>query len=209
MDSNRILGCLCGGLDATPPTSLSQTLYRPIDEKPALTPPPAYRDNPTRTPEQKAADERAAAKIVAILRTTDTTDEAALRAELDDAMAPVRTAGWSEWLAESVFHALRSTLGEGDDTNWAVALTDAYKTARAAAEEEFSDFWRYAKEHPGELAAEVVLEILLSLVAFGILVRMARWVVTLLGFAEKGILAGMLSSRLVCVVSCSDVISAK
>lgn len=200
MDINSILACFCARLDPKRPTPHAGRSYhysprQLVDEKPALIPPPVYSDKPTRTPEQKAADEQAAAEIMAIVRNTDETG-AALKTKLDG-VAPVRAAGWSEWLAESIFHALRSTLGDkvnGEETDWAVALTNAYQAARVTAEDHLSGFLRYAKEHPGEVAAEVVVEILLSLVAFGILVRMMRWVVRLLGFAEAGPVAGMSSS---------------
>lgn len=200
MDINSILACLCAGHDSDRPSS-----YHPhglVDEKPAFTTLPCYSDKPTRTPEQEAADEQAAAEIMAILRKTDKTD-AALQAELD-AVTPVSAAGWSEWLAEGIFQALRSTLGDkaqGQQTNWAVALTTAYQTAKATAEDHLRDFLRYAKEHPGELAADVVLEILLSLITFGILVRMTKWVVRLLGFAPTGPVAGMCVS-LWCLLWC-------
>lgn len=191
MDISSILACLCARDDSDRPTPPSHP-HNLLDEKPVFTVPPSYSDKPTRTPEQEAADEQAAAEIIAILRNTDKTG-AALKAELDG-VAPVSTAGWSEWLAECIFKALRSTLGDkvdGKQTNWAVALTAAYQTAKTVAEDHLSDFLQYAKEHPGEVAAEVVLEILLSLIAFGILVRMTRWVVRLLGFAETGPIAGM------------------
>lgn len=204
MGIDSILACLCARLDPKRPilplsgrsASYSNPHYL-VDKKPALVPPPAYSDKPIRKPEQKAADEQAAAKIVAILRNTDKTD-AALKAELDHA-TPVTAAGWSEWLAESIFHALRSALGnkiDGKETNWAVVLTNAYQTAKMTAEDHFSSFLRYAEEHPDEVAAEVAVEVLLSLIAFGILVRMTKWVVRLLGFAELGPVASMSSSPL-------------
>lgn len=181
----------------TPPPPLYAEL---VDEKPALVPPPSYSDDDNqplqRTPEQKAADEKAAAaEIVALLCKTDKTG-AALRAELEESTLTksVSTAGWSEWLAERIFHALRSMLGnqrDGKDTNWAVAFTDAYQTARATVQDHFRGFLQYAAEIPGEVAVEVVVETLLSLIAFGILVRMTKWVVRLLGFSEVGPVAGM------------------
>lgn len=201
------LACLCGGLDPVSTTQLSHPSrdschpYQLVDDKHALTDPPVYSDKPSSTPAQKGADEEAAAKVIAILRNTNKTG-AALKAELDE-ITQVHTAGWSESLAESIFHALRRTLGDkldGKDTNWAVAFTDAYQTARSTVEDQFRDFLQYAKEHPGEVAAEIVLEIILSLIAFGILVRMAKWVVRILGFADLGPVAGT-SSWLSGVVS--------
>lgn len=196
------LACLCGGLDPVPTTRLSHSSrdshypYQLVDEKHALTAPPVYSDKPSGTPAQKGADEEAAAKVIAILRNTNKTG-AALKAELDE-ITQVHTAGWSESLAESIFHALRRTLGDkldGEDTNWAVAFTDAYQTARSTVEDQFRDFLQYAKEHPGEVAAEIVLEIILSLITFGILVRMAKWVVRILGFADLGPVAGSFAAR--------------
>lgn len=205
MDINSILACFCAGsLDPRRPTpgpashSYHHVMHYPgaVDEKPALvlTPPPAYySDKPTRTPEQEAADAQAAAEIVAVLRSTDKTG-AALKAELDARLGPVGAAGsWSEWLAEHIFHALRHMLGDnidGEDTNWAVALTDAYRAARATAEDQFRDLVQEVKEHPGKVAAEVAVEVLLSLVAFGILVRMMKWAVRLLGFSATGPVRG-------------------
>lgn len=204
MSVNSILACLCGRIGNNHPALRSQSKrssYKAchlVDKEPALIPPPAYSDTPTHTRQKKAIDEKAAVRIVTILTETDNTGEA-LRAEMEDTTF-MSTTGWSEWLSENIFHALRATLGsklEGEDMNWAVAFTDAYYAARETAEEQFSSLLEKAKEQPGEVAAEVAIEIILSLIAFGILVRMMKWVVRLLGFSELGPSAGkFLESRL-------------
>ncbi|KAK4183565.1 putative HTH-type transcriptional regulator YdfL [Podospora australis] len=93
---------------------------------------------------------------------------------------------WSTWLAEKLLHALEQTLSESDKSTWGEALTEAYNDAVELAEEMFWELVQYVKEHPLEIAATV----LLSLFAFGVLVRLMPWVLELLGFAELGPVEG-------------------
>lgn len=194
MSLDAILACLCGGTRPTSSQSRRDSYSSPLlNEKPPFAFRP-YRDTPPRAP--NADNKQAADDIVAILRTTHKSG-AALKADLDNVTSPPvsHTTGWSEWLAENIFEALRSTLRpkylDGQDTTWAAPFMSAYETAKSTVEEHFKDFIQYAKEHPGEIAMEVLAEIILSLIAFGILVLMARWVLTLLGFSELGPVAGM------------------
>ncbi|CAN8097555.1 unnamed protein product [Discula destructiva] len=195
MSLNSMLACLCGRSDPDELEDYPRSLDNEKKPLVELVPASGCEDNRLPSPKQNA-DEQTAAKIVAILRDTDKIG-AALKAELDS-VAPVSASGWSEWLAESIFHALRSILGDNFDekeTKWGVALTEAYQTARAVVEDQFSDLVQYVTEHPGEAAARVGVEILLSLLAFGILVRVTRWVVTLLGFGEMGPIAGSFAAK--------------
>lgn len=215
---------------AAPPPPLYSNV---VDEKPALVPPPSYRDDdgdgdgddlepplPERTPEQTAADEdeqaeSAAAEIVAFLCKTDKTG-AALRAALDELIArtsksTVGAVGWSEWLAESIYDALWSHLRDdfdanGENTRWGVAFVDAYLKTTAILRDHLFDYVVHLYESSDEMTAEELVEVSLSLTAFGILVRMTKWVARLLGFSEVGLVAGMYThtSRLetVCSLVC-------
>ncbi len=66
------------------------------------------------------------------------------------------------------------------------ALAQAYSSAVEIAEEEFYDLFEYVKDHPLEVAATVVISIL----AFGVLVALMPWVLELLGFGELGPIEG-------------------
>lgn len=188
--------CGCGSLDSLRPPTPPVARYHLLDEKPASTPGPSAisAEAPAPLPDQQQA---AAARVMAILRQTRNTG-AALRAELDAELdAEVHAAGWSEWLAERILDALKGVVRSkeaGQEPAWAAVLADAYAAAKSAAETEFEAFWRYAKEHPGEVAAKVVVEIFVSLVALGVLVRVMGWVVRVLGytagFGELGPVAG-------------------
>ncbi|KAK3313199.1 hypothetical protein B0H66DRAFT_388030 [Apodospora peruviana] len=180
-----ILSCLCPGDDDDAPHSQRLTAYQytAIDEKPALqAPPSSYADKPA-TIRNNTRD--IALDITNILCQAKTFDEA-FYAQLDDA---VGTESWSEWLAENIFHALEDTLKADSDT-WGEVLSDAYNRALELGEELFTDLFEYAKEHPLEVAATVVL----SLTAFGVLARLMPWVLRLIGFGMEGPVADSLAA---------------
>lgn len=178
--ANSLLNCLCG--PANPPTHLQQAHHahhRLITEKPPLEPAPSPR--PTHPPSDE--ETTLAADLLSLIIHANKPGPA-LTQRLHDT---VTTQGqrWSEWLAEKVLHGLEETL-KGSQDKWGDALRDAYKRAVAAVEEELAELWAFAKEHPKEVAAGVVL----TLVAIAVLVELAPWVLELLGFAAEGPLAG-------------------
>ncbi|KAK1829432.1 hypothetical protein QBC39DRAFT_263136 [Podospora conica] len=124
-----------------------------------------------------------AAELLALLIRADKPGKALIQRLHDTATTQGRS--WSEWLAERVLHGLEETL-KGSHEKWGDALADAYARAVAAVEEKFAELWEYAKEHPKEVAAGVVL----TLVAIAVLALLTPWVLELLGFAAEGPLAG-------------------
>lgn len=178
--SNFLLNCLCG--PANPPAHLQQAHHahhRLITEKPPLEPAPSPRP----TPPSSDKDSALAADLLALLIHADAPGPALTQRLHDTVTAQGRR--WSEWLAEKVLDGLEETL-KGSQDKWGDALRDAYKRAAAAVEEEFAELWAFAKEHPGEVAAGVVL----TLIAIAVLVLLTPWVLELLGFAAEGPLAG-------------------
>ena len=183
MDFQSLLSCLCcpvEGPDHYHPQLAEPYRYTVIDEKPLVHSAPSAGAGAVR----KSADEvdKTAAEVVAILRRAEKAGPGLVR-QLDDA---VGAEGWSEWLAERVLHALEETLKQTGRETWGEALSDAYDGAVAVAEELFSDLVAYAKEHPFEIAASI----LLSLVAFGVMARLMPLVLELLGFGVEGPIEG-------------------
>ena len=76
--------------------------------------------------------------------------------------------GWSEYLANAVLTQLSDTL-KADPHNWGQALSEAVKKTTTAA-------WEFAKEHP----------VYTTLIALGVLVFLAPWVLEILGFGALG-----------------------
>jgi hypothetical protein len=97
----------------------------------------------------------------------------------------VSTASWSSYLAERVLHGLEDAL-KGDHANWGEAISEAYAQATELARAELSYLWEYAREHPYEEAASV----LLTAMALGMLGRLVPGLVRLLGFARAGPVEG-------------------
>lgn len=167
LHSMDFLCCLYKGDHA-----LSDSPHRPfgvITEKPCLHP-PIYH-----------TIEETAETVIDILLCAEKPG-ALLSAQLDDA---VSVNGWSEWLAQNILKKLEGVLRDGRE-KLGPAMTEAYDQACKAAEITFSDLFEYAKEHPAEIAATV----LLSVVAFGVLVRLMPMALELLGFGELGPVTG-------------------
>ncbi|KAL7808613.1 hypothetical protein V8C26DRAFT_413150 [Trichoderma gracile] len=164
--------CLCDD-DFAPPPSIQRT-NGVIIEKPPLQSLPVHQ-----------SVEDTAQKIIDILLRAEKSGTV-LSAQIDDA---VSATGWSEWLAQNVLKKLEGVLRSGRD-KMGPAMAEAYDQACEAAEITFSDLFEYVKEHPLEIAATV----LLSLFAFGVLVRLMPLVLELLGFAELGPTAGSFAS---------------
>lgn len=159
--------CLCDD-DRAPPDSPRRT-YSVITEKPTFYPPIHY------------TIEETAETIIEILLGAEKPG-ALLSAQLEDA---VSVNGWSEWLAQNILKKLEAVLKDGRE-KMGPAMAEAYDQACKAAEITFSDKFEYVKEHPIEIAASVML----SVVAFGVLVRLMPMVLELLGFSELGPVTG-------------------
>ncbi|KAK5662555.1 hypothetical protein OQA88_8467 [Cercophora sp. LCS_1] len=169
MDISTILSCLCGPSDSPTNSPTHQCAF--ITEKPTIEPQPSS----TRTAKDIATN------IISIIRRAEKPDHR-LTAQLDDA---VGTTGWTDRLAEHVLSALQETL-KGNHETWGEALSEAYDVAVQVADEMFIDLVEYVKEHPLEIAASI----LLTLVAFGVLVRLMPLVLELLGFGVEGPVEG-------------------
>ena len=123
--------------------------------------------------DQSQAEVSAAAQqFVAILTSakTDNLDDYQLRKDLNNA---VSTLSWSERLASAILACLEAALRNGVKLGKTVEL--AGEKAMAAAE-------GFAKDHP----------VYFTLIALGVLVLVAPWVLDLLGFAEMGVVEGKL-----------------
>ncbi|KAK0624952.1 hypothetical protein B0T17DRAFT_460471, partial [Bombardia bombarda] len=92
---------------------------------------------------------------------------------------------WSEWLAEKTLHTLEEVLKDGRPT-WGEWLAQAYDDSLKVVEDVFCGLVEYARVHPLEVAASV----LVTLLAFGVLVRLVPVVLELLGFGVEGPVEG-------------------
>ncbi len=79
----------------------------------------------------------------------------------------VRTNGWTERLAQAILNGLRTALEKGAPMGQ--VMKDTFEKATTAALE-------FAKEHP----------VYFTIIALGVLVVLAPWVIEALGFAELG-----------------------
>ena len=171
----QILHCLCIPTD-TPSPHHQHQIHLLITSKPPLQSPPHKSLPPTAKQLQTPT-----ANLIAIL----------LRAEkpgpsLTHSLNNTVTAtGWSEWLAEHILKALEETLKGGRET-WGQVLSEAYDAAIGAAGGTLSELVGYVREHPGEVAAAVLVTVL----AVGVLVAVMPWVLELLGFAVEGPVEG-------------------
>ncbi|KAI4093044.1 MAG: hypothetical protein Q9176_006363 [Flavoplaca citrina] len=86
--------------------------------------------------------------------------------------------GWSEWLAEQIRKGIEVTLKAGKEMN--VALAAAYDKACEAA----TVFGHFAKDHP------ITTAVFVTVIAIGVLVILAPYVVEMLGFGEFGPIEG-------------------
>ena len=89
--------------------------------------------------------------------------------------------GWSEWLAERVRKGIEEALTARKEMN--TVLAAAYEKAREAA----TVFERFGEAHP------VVTAVFVTVLAVGVLVILAPYVVEILGFGELGPIEGELT----------------
>lgn len=90
--------------------------------------------------------------------------------------------GWYDQIAQAILEALQQALQEGKE------MTPVLKAAYDRAKEAVAAITNWADDHP-ELATLIV-----TLIAIGILALTVPWVLTYLGFAEEGIIAGQFKS---------------
>lgn len=100
-----------------------------------------------------------------------------LKAELDSIVGPY---GWKEYLAEKVLEKLGAALQEAHD-KLGPAIRDAYNEA-----------WNVANEIEGFVIKHPVM---CTIIALGVLVVIAPWVIEALGFAELGPVEGTYTER--------------
>ena len=173
-----LLGCLCGTNENPNNNNNSNHPSKPITEKPAIEPLPS-------TTAEHPTDDELAAQILTLLFTAPTPAPGTDLTPLITNTTNLSTASWTSRLAERLLHALEATL-KGDHATWGEAVTDAYLHAEELAREELSALWEYAQEHPVEVAAEVVLTVL----ALGVLARLLPGFVRILGFGRLGPVEG-------------------
>ncbi|KAJ4337557.1 hypothetical protein N0V95_008295 [Ascochyta clinopodiicola] len=101
---------------------------------------------------------------------------AQLRAELDAIVGPY---GWKEYLAEKVLQKLIAAL-QGAPDRLGPAIRDAYHKAWSVAD----NIEGFVVQHP----------VMCTVIAFGVLVIIAPWVIETLGFAELGPVEGSFAS---------------
>ena len=126
-------------------------------------------ESPKQTKPGSRNTQALAADILSLLSTAEYNDKH-LEESLQDI---VRETGWYEDLAAAVLNGLETIVRAGAPV--AGAMTDAVDKATTAAIE-------FAKEHP----------VFCTIVALGVLVLLAPWVIEALGFGELGPIEGML-----------------
>lgn len=144
------------------------------------------RQNPNNTPRTIRSDKEISQQIVHILLTIENNGPA-LRRELNDV---VGAQGWTEAIACSILACLEQVIKEGREK-----LGQVLNEAIERAENAVNDLFEFSKEHPYLVAGFV------TIVAIGILVYMAPWVVEALGFGELGPVAGKSESTFSSVFS--------
>ncbi|KAL7919864.1 hypothetical protein ACQKWADRAFT_329358 [Trichoderma austrokoningii] len=164
--------CCLYSSDHAPSDSPHRT-YSAIIEKPILHPPIHY------------TIEETAENVIDILLFAESPGSL-LSAQLEDA---VSTNGWSERLAKNILEKLEDVLRDGSE-KMGPAMAEAYEQACKAAEITFPDLLECVKERPAEGADTV----LLSVVVFGVLVRLVPVALEFLGFSEVGPVAGTFAS---------------
>lgn len=117
----------------------------------------------------------AAREFIETLRTAEHADK-----ELEERLKSIVYAnGWTERLAESILHGVEKLVLEGSKV--AAAMKEAMDKATETALE-------FAKEHPYYTALIAAG----TIIALGVLVMMAPWVLEALGFAARGPRVGKL-----------------
>lgn len=171
MDSLQdILSCLCGS-----PEPVSDVYS---EQKHSTSVPSCLQYDPS-----PCTHEKIAVDVVSILLRSEKhgTD---LKKQLDET---VGTLGWSEMLAKRILNALVAAIREGRD-KMGPAFSKAYDDAVKEADSVFHQLVEDARDHPLELVATV----LITVIAIGVLVALAPYVLELLGFSELGPVAGKL-----------------
>jgi hypothetical protein len=123
-----------------------------------------------RTCHARPLDEVAEDVVNSILRAEKA--GAGLKAELDAIVGPY---GWKEYLAEKVLEMLGAAL-QGAHDKLGPAIRDAYNKA-----------WEVANEIEGFVIRHPIM---CTVIALGVLVVIAPWVIEALGFAELGPVEG-------------------
>ena len=149
-------------------TGVSQENSPGLDEKQALAP------NQTTRPLDEVAND--------VVNTILTAEKAGarLKAEIDSIVGRY---GWKEYLAEKVLEKLGAAL-EGAHDKLGPAIRDAYNKAWIAANE----IEGFVIQHP----------VMCTIIALGVLVVIAPWVIEVLGFAELGPVDGAYTERSKC-----------
>jgi hypothetical protein len=146
-------------------TGVSQDNSPGLDEKQALAPSQSTR------PLDEVAN-----NVVNTILTAEKAG-ARLKAELDSI---VGCYGWKEYLAEKVLEKLGAAL-QGAHDKLGPAIRDAYNKAWVAANE----IEGFVIQHP----------VMCTIIALGVLVVIAPWVIEVLGFAELGPVEGAYTER--------------
>lgn len=168
---NAILSCLCG-------SSEPASEFYP-DDKHSTT----ALLSPQREPSM-CTHEKIAVDVVNVLLCAEKHGKD-LKKQLDES---VGTLGWSEVLAKRILNTLVGAIREGRD-RMGPAFAKAYDDAVTEADSLFHQLVQDARDHPLELAATV----LITIIAIGVLVVLAPYVLELLGFSELGPVEGKLS----------------
>ncbi|UKZ63343.1 uncharacterized protein TrAtP1_004572 [Trichoderma atroviride] len=172
MDSlHGILSCLCG-------SSEPASDFLP-GEKHSTSMPSSLQYDPSLCTYDKVAVD-----LVSILLRSEK-HGTNLKKQLDET---VGTLGWSEMLAKRILNALVAAIREGRD-KMGPAFAKAYEDAAKEADSVFHHLVEDARNHPLELVATV----LITVIALGVLVALAPYVLELLGFSELGPVTGKLS----------------
>ncbi|KAL2134921.1 hypothetical protein VTI74DRAFT_10413 [Chaetomium olivicolor] len=180
-----ILACLCGANNAQPtPNQPRNRHYVLVDEKPFLQPLPSI-SRTTKCASTNDDLDQLTHRILTILVTSPAPFPGTNLTASIATQTGITAQDWTSYLAERVLHALEDTL-KGDHATWGEAIADAYTHAIEFAKEELRELWEYAKEHPYEVAATVLLTVL----ALGVLARLVPVLVRVLGFGELGPVEG-------------------
>lgn len=184
---NAILSCLCCTEQPTDhhdhPHESTPLI---ITEKPPLQPHPPRLDLLTSHLESPTTIEIQTSQILSLLLAAHSSGPT-LDADINSV---VSTTSWTEILAKRVLEGLKRILDPNNnkDKRWGEALTAAYEDAVEAAEDIFRDLVQFVRDHPTE--TEIFVSVLLSLFAYGVLVRLAPRVLILLGFGVDGPVEG-------------------
>lgn len=163
-----ILECLTGIN-----TSAQGQTYHPVALGTNIKQPIQYQSSSTPEDEAKMAQD-----FLKLLRSAEASGEA-LRIQLQSV---VHTQGWTENLAQRILDGVVRIIGENREKIGPV-MREALKKAEDAA----NDLFTFAKEHPYKTAGYA------TIIAVGILVPYAPWILEALGFGELGPVLGWYS----------------